>query len=70
MKIIHEIKTNFDSNSPVDVKDLFLGLKKAFDKVWHKGLLYTLKPHGVKSELISLLECFLRDRKQMLVLNI
>ena len=48
---------------------VFLDICKAFDKVWHKGLLYKLKSYGVEGELISLLECFLRDRKQRVVLN-
>ena len=69
MSIIHEIKTNFDSNSPVDVRSLFLDLTKTFHKVWHKVLVYTLKPYGVESKLLSLLECFLRDLKQRVALN-
>ena len=69
MSIIHEIKTNFDSSSPVDVRGPFLDLTKAFHKVWHKVLVCTLKPYGVESELLSLLEFFLRNRKQRVALN-
>ena len=47
----------------------FLDISKAFDKVWHKGLLYKLRSYGVEGELLSLLECYLRDRKQRVVLN-
>ena len=61
LSIIDEIQTSFDSNPPANVRGVFLDVSKAFDKVWHKGLLFRLKSYGVKGELISLLECFLRD---------
>ena len=38
--IIHKIQSNFDSNPPADVRGAFLDISKAFDNVWHKGLLY------------------------------
>ena len=41
--VIHEIQTNFDSSPPFDVRGVFLDISKAFDKVWHKQLLYKLK---------------------------
>ena len=63
LSIIHEIKTSFDSNPPVDVRGVFLDISKSFDRVWHKGLLYKLKSCGVEGELQSLLEFYLRDRK-------
>ena len=46
LAIIHEIQTNFDSNSPFDVRDESLDISKAFDKAWHKGLLFELKSSG------------------------
>ena len=69
LSIIHEIQTNFDSNPPVDVRGVFLDISKAFDKVWHKGLLFKLKSNVVDSELLSLLECYLSIREQRVVLN-
>ena len=69
LSIIHETQTSFDSNPLADVTDVFLDISKAFDKVWHKGLLYKLKSYGVEGELLSLRECYLRDRKESAVLN-
>ena len=69
LSIIHEIQTSLDSNPPADVRGVFLDISKAFDKVWHKGLPYKLKSYGVEGELLSLLDCYLRDRKQRVVLN-
>ena len=69
LAIIHEIQYNFDSNPPVNVRGVFLGISKAFNKVWDKGLLFKLKSYGVEDELLSLLECYLINREQRVVLN-
>ena len=42
LPIIHEIQTDFDNNPAVDVRGVFLDISKAFDKLWHDGLLYKL----------------------------
>ena len=38
LSITHEIYKSFDDG--LDVRGVFLDISKAFDKVWHKGLLY------------------------------
>ena len=64
LSTIHEIQTAFDENPTVNVRGVFLDLSKAFDKVWHDGLLYKLKSYGAQGELLSLLRNYLRKRKQ------
>ena len=68
LSIIHEIQTNFDTNPPADVRGVFLDISKAFDKVWHKGLIFKLKSYGVEGDLLSLL-LSLTNRNQRVVLN-
>ena len=48
---------------------VFLDLSKAFDSVWHKGLLFKLKCTGVNGNLFALIENFLAGRRQRVVLN-
>ena len=42
---------------------------KAFDKVWHEGLLFKLKSYGIHGNLLKILQNYLQDRKQRVVLN-
>ena len=69
LSIIHEIQTSFDENPTVAVRGVFLDISKAFDKVWHKGLLFKLKIYGVEGQFLSLLGNYLQNREQRVVLN-
>ena len=42
---------------------------KAFDKVWHVGLIYELKSVGVSGSLLKLIQSFLTSRFQRVLLN-
>ena len=44
-------------------------MSKAFNKVWHKGLIFKLKQNGISGNLLSTLTDFLKLRKQRVVLN-
>jgi hypothetical protein len=48
---------------------IFLDVSKAFDKVWHEGLIFKLRQFGITGTLISLLENYLTDRSQRVVPN-
>ena len=67
--ITHEIFEAFDFNPPLKVRSVFLDISKAFDKVWHKGLLCKLKSIGISGELHNLLGNYLSGRFQRVVLN-
>ena len=69
ISITHTIFTAFDCNPPLDVRSVYLDISKAFDRVWHDGLLYKLKRCGISGQLLSVLQSFLKDRKQRTVLN-
>ena len=65
--ITHEIYKSFDDG--LEVRGVFLDISKAFDKVWHEGLLLKLSLNGISGNLLKLLRDFLYCRKQRVVLN-
>ena len=73
LSVIHEIQKSLDESPPIDVRGIFLDISTAFDKVWHKGLIYKLKSYGISGKLLKLnsksSENYLTDRKQKVVLN-
>ena len=69
LSITHTIFKAFDCNPPLDVRSVYLDISKAFDRVWHDGLIYKLKRCGVSGQLLFLIQSSLKDRKQRTVLN-
>ena len=53
----------------METRAIFLDISKAFDKVWHKGLIYKLRQYGFTGNLLALLTDFLSNRKQRVGLN-
>ena len=51
-----------------EVRAIFCDVSKAFDRVWHQGLLFKLKSIGVTDSLIDWFEDYLSNRKQRVVL--
>ena len=64
--ITHEIYKSFDNG--LEVRG-FLDISKAFDKVWHDGLIFKLKQSGISGDLLQILSDFLSNRKQIVVFN-
>ena len=61
---IYEAFENYD-----EVRAVFLDISKAFDKVWHEGLLFKLEANRISGNLLILLQSYLQDRKQRVVIN-
>ena len=47
----------------------FLDVSKAFEKVWHEGLLFKFEHIGISGNLLNLLKSFLNNWFQRVVLN-
>ena len=67
ISITHKIYQSFDDG--FEVRSVFLDISKAFDKVWHNGLIYKLKQNGIAGDLLDTLTNFLKERKQRVILN-
>ena len=52
-----------------DIKIVFCDVSKAFDKVWHKGLLYKLHRTGIRGRLLSWFNNYLTQRMQRVVIK-
>ena len=42
---------------------MFLDISKAFDKVWHKGLIHKLEQSGIGGPLLKILNDLLKSRR-------
>ena len=69
LSIPHKIYSAFEEFPSRETRAIFLDISKAFDKVWHDGLLFKLKCYGISDCLFTLIEDFLRNRQQRVVLN-
>ena len=67
--LVDEIHQAFDSAECFEVRTAFLDISKAFDKVWHDGLIFKLKLNGISGSLLKLFRNYLSNRKQCVVLN-
>ena len=52
-----------------ETRAVFLDISKAFDKVWHEGLVFKLKTYGISGTLLALIESYLSNRQQRVVVN-
>ena len=66
--LVDSIHSSLDIN--LDVRSVFLDMSKAFDKVWHEGLLSKLKQNGINGKLLNLLKSYLPNRNQRGLLNV
>ena len=67
ISLVVSIHSTLDINH--EVRSAYLDMPKAFDKVWHEGLLFKLKQNGIKRKLLNLFESYLSNRKQHVMIN-
>ncbi len=65
--LTHKIQEALDKGK--DVVMVFLDISKAFDKVYHDGLLHKLQTLGISGSLLEWFRGYLTNRKQRVVLN-
>ena len=67
LSTIHDINSSFDCDPTIDVSGVFLDISKAFDKVWHDGIIFKLETYGIEGKLLNLIN--LHARYQRVVRN-
>ena len=60
-QLLMKLSSYFDDG--FEVRSVFLDISKAFDKVWHKGIIFKLLQNGILDDLLNILSDFLRNRK-------
>ena len=69
LSLSNEIHKAFDKYPSREARAIFLDISKAFDKVWHEGLIFKLKSNGASSKLLDLIKSFPSERYERVVLN-
>ena len=60
---MNDVHMSFDHHKCLEVRAVFLDISKAFDKVWHEGLLFKLDQIGVSGSFLTLIRNYLSNRK-------
>ena len=60
---------SFDACPTLKSRGVFLDISKAFDKVWHEGLIHKLELSDIDGKLLCLIKSFLSRKFQRVVLN-
>ena len=67
VKLETDIRCALDSGHMTGA--VFLDISKAFDLVWHQGLLYKVKDYGITGKILKYIAAFLTDRKIQVSVN-
>jgi len=67
IELYHQLCKSLEAGKEVRV--IFLDISKAFDRVWHAGLLHKLKLAGINGNLLNWLTDYLKDRYQRVTIN-
>ena len=52
-----------------DTQAIAVDLSKAFDRVWHTGLLHKLRSYGISGQIFCLISSFISNRRLQVVLD-
>ena len=69
LSISHKIYAGFEETPSRETHAVFLDFSQAFDKVWHERLPYKLECNGIAGNLLHLIQNFISNRKQRILLN-
>ena len=67
LRLVETIHQAIDNREVAE--GIFLDVKRAFDKVWHDGLIAKLYQHNINPGLVNLISDYLRDRKFQVIVG-
>ena len=67
LTIYDDFSIALDNRTPTQA--IFFDISKAFDRVWHRGLLHKLHGVGIRGQLLTWIHSYLEDRKQAVVIK-
>ena len=65
--LVHKINQSLEKGQ--DICLIFLDVSKAFDRVFHEGLIFKLSSFGINGLLLKWFESYLSHRSQRVVIN-
>ena len=66
---MNDIHSVFDDKNCLEILSVYLDMTKAFNKFRHEGLIFKLKQNGIECKLLALLQNYLSNQKQHVVIN-
>ena len=67
LSITNEIHKTFDEGK--ELRAVFLDISRAFDRVWHDGLLFKLSQIGIEGQALNIVKDFLKNREQRVFID-
>ena len=67
ISITNEIHKAFDEGK--EIRAVFLDISRAFDRVWHEGLIFKLRQIGIEGSAIKIIHSFLENREQRVAID-
>ena len=67
LELHHHFCSAIDNQKEVRV--IFLDIRKAFDKVWHRGIIHKLFLCGIRGKLLNWFKDYLHGRKERVIIN-
>ena len=58
LSLVHEIHESCDRG--FEVRSIYLDMSKAFDNVWHEGLIFKLEQNGIEGKLLNFFLIFFK----------
>ena len=67
LNLYHDLCSAMDNNNTAHA--IFFDISKAFDRVWHRGLIHKLEAIGIRGKLLDWFRDYLSNRKQATVIK-